>query len=349
VYARGYLASPVTLSISSNNGGTLSASTVTLPAGANSSATYTYTTASNRVATLTYSGAAQVPPARKVYSLSDPVSYAATSLSDAALAILGKYSASKWDMADGYTDYMQGAPAAAGQPLRAVSDSGYGSSAGNAMDMLNWINTDTANNGGMLIPKMATAANGKKYMDVSAYNTWGLWCKKSESQPGIQANPKNKVAYQSSDNHFAIACVSVPNTWTSGTVFQASKAEDYFASEIAFANGCPQAKFTDVNGQAVTLTSSTVLPANTPTVLGITSVAGAQRLRVNSVVAGSASATLAPSEFNQMLIGWGFQGYYPRGGFMGGVYSVITGKGAPTTAEMAVLEKYLASTAGVSI
>src|SRR3569832_934825 len=75
VYARGNLASPVTVNISSNNGGTLSTSSVTLPAGANTQATYTFTPASNRVTTLTYSvsGGLNAPPPRKIYSLADPV------------------------------------------------------------------------------------------------------------------------------------------------------------------------------------------------------------------------------------------------------------------------------------
>jgi hypothetical protein len=70
---------------------------------------------------------------------------------------------------------------------------------------------------------------------------------------------------------------------------------------------------------------------------------------VNSQVAGSASATMGASNFTQMLIGWGYVGYYPRDGFMGNIYSVIAGKGAPTTAEMSILERYLASTAGLQL
>ena len=64
LYARGYVARPVTVSISSNNGGTLSTSTVTLPAGANPQATYTFTPAADRVTTLTYtvSGLNAPPP-----------------------------------------------------------------------------------------------------------------------------------------------------------------------------------------------------------------------------------------------------------------------------------------------
>ena len=76
---------------------------------------------------------------------------------------------------------------------------------------------------------------------------------------------------------------------------------------------------------------------------------GAQRLRVNSVVAGSAAATLAPGTFTQMLIGWGYVDFYPRGSFAGNVYAVVAGKGAPTAPELGVLERYLAGTAGVSI
>lgn len=61
----------------------------------------------------------------------------------------------------------------------------------------------------------------------------------------------------------------------------------------------------------------------------------------------SASATFVPSPFNQMLIGWGFLNYYPQEGFRGNVHSVITGKGAPTPGELAVLERYLGTTAGI--
>ena len=50
-----------------------------------------------------------------------------------------------------------------------------------------------------------------------------------------------------------------------------------------------------------------------------------------------------------MLIGWGFNDYYPRDGFMGNIYAVITGRGAIEPEELGVLEKYLASTAGITI
>lgn len=353
VYARGNLAQPVTLMVASNNGGTLSKSSLVIPAGANGQDTFTFTPAANRVATLTYTSggqlSGQVPPPRKVFSLTDPVAYAATSLADAALAIIAKYNACKWDMTHGYTDYLLGAPAAAGQAVRAVSDSGYGSSPGNAMEMINWINRDGPNMGTMAPPVMRVNAGGKKYSDHSVYDTAGFWCKKSVPMAGIQPNPKNRVPYNIEDPHFAIAAVSVPGPTNTGVVFQASKTETLYTSDLGFTNSQPYAKWVDSAGQTVQLTSVTKLTAGVPAVMALTSAPGAQRLRINSVQAGTASATLAPGVCSQMLIGWGYLSYYPRGSFRGHIYAVIAGKGAPTVAELAVLEKYLASVAGVTL
>jgi hypothetical protein len=349
VYARGYLASPVTLSVTSNNGGTFSSALVTIPAGANTQATYTYTSASNRVATLTYavvSGSLAPPPPRKVYSLADPVGYAATSLPDAAMALVAKYSACKWDMADGYTDIMQGVPSAAGQAVRAVSDSGYGSSVGNAMEMINWHNTEAASMGTMGPPVMRIV-NGRRCADFSAPDTTGLSCRKTVPLAQVQPNPRNRVPYTVGDAHFTIAALSVPGAGNSGVAFQASLATHVYASQLTFSNSQPEARWTDRQGVAVTLTSPTRLAANTPAVVSMTSVAGAQRLRVNSAVAGTGSATFGLNPFDQILVGWGFQEYFPRPSFGGSVYAVITGKGAPTTAELQVMESYLASIAGV--
>jgi endoglucanase len=348
VYARGALQAPLTISITSNNGGTLSAAQVTLAAGSNSQASYTYTPGSNRVATLTYGGAAQVPPPRKVHSLSDPVAYAATSVADAARAIIAKYSACKWEMADGFNDYQLGKVADDGEALRAVSDSGYGSSPGNAMEMVNFVNNESSSMGSMKPPVMRTA-NGRKCSDHSAYDTFGLWCKKSAPIAGVQSAPKNRVPYNANEPHFVLAAVSVPGANNSGVVFQASKAEDTYTSDLGFAGSQPQASWVDANGQNVVITSPNRLAANTPAVVGFTCTAGAQQLRVNSAVVGSANATLAPATYAQMLIGWGFLSYYPREGFGGQIFSVITGKGVPSPQELAVLERYLASTAGVSI
>jgi endoglucanase len=350
VYARGNLAQPVVLTVASNKGGTFSKSRLTIPAGANGQDSFTYTPAANQVATLSYTSdgqlSGQVPPPRKVFSLTDPVAYAATNLADAALAIVAKYGACKWELADGYTDYLLGAPAAAGQVVRAVSDSGYGSSPGNAMEMINWMNKDSGPTGPMSVPVMRVT-NGKKNSDHSVPESFGFWCKKSARMAGVQPNPRNRVPYNLEDAHFAIAALSVPVSTNTGVVFQASKTEDPQLSELGFLNGQPRARWIDSKGQTVQLLAPARLAVNTPAVLSLASVAGAQKLRLNSAEVGGAAATFAPSAFTQMLMGCGYISYYPREGFRGNLYAVIAGKGAPTAAELAVLERYLGSTAGV--
>jgi endoglucanase len=347
VYARGNLPSAVTVTVSSSNGGTLSKSTLTIPVGANGQDSFTFTPVANSVTTLTYSasGGLAPPPPRKVYSLADPAAYAATSLPDAAMAILAKYSACKWELADGYTDYMLGSPAAAGQPVRAISDSGYGSSVGNAMEMVNWTN-DSSGMGSMTVPVMRVT-NGHKNSDHSAANTTGFWCRKTVPLAEVQPNPRNRAPYDIQDPHFTIAAVSVPGSGNNGVVFQASNSGVLYASELLFSNSRPRAKCVDRDGRVADLISPTALVPNTPAVVTFTSAPGAQRLRVNSTQVGSASQTYAASPLDQLMIGGGFQEYFPRAGFGGNVYAIVTGKGAPTAAELAVLERYVGSTAGI--
>jgi endoglucanase len=357
VYARGSLAQPVTLKVTANGNGALSESRLTIPAGANGKTTFSYTPAADEVAVLSYrsegqpadSGqiAGQVPPPRRIFSLADPVAHAATSLTDAALAIIAKYSACKWVMADGYTDYVLGAPAAAEQAVRAIADSGYGSSPGNAMEMLIWINTEGRAMGNRVLPLMRES-RGFKSTDHSAPDTFGFWCKKSAPEPGVQPRPLNRVPYNLDDAHFVIAALSVTVQNNSGLVFQASKAEEGYASELGLSTGQPQAQWVDAKGRTALLTSAAKLPVNRPAVLAFTSAPGAQRLRVNAAEVARSSATLAPGVFAQMLLGGGFRSYYPQAGFRGNLYAVITGKGAPTAAELAVLEKYLGRLAGLA-
>jgi hypothetical protein len=348
VYARGYLASPVTLTVSSSNGGTFSKTTITLPAGANTQDSFTFTPPPNTVVTLSYAGAApNLPPSRKVFSLTDPVAYAATSVADAALAIMAKYSACKWDMADGHTDFVQGVAAGAGQRVRAVSDSGFGSSVGNAMEMVLGINTEGVM--GTFVPPVMRITNGRKNADFSAPDTWGLWCRKPYAVPGLQPNPRNRVPYSITDAHFAIAAVSAATSSSAGIVFEASSADGAYATNLAFSNGRPQARWVDSAGNSVVLTAPTTPGANVPAVMSLTSRGGAQQLRVNSSVVGSGSTTFAATLYgnDQMLIGSGFTSHFPRESFGGSVYAVITGRGVPTAAEMQVMERYLGSLAGV--
>lgn len=216
------------------------------------------------------------------------------------------------------------------------------------MEMLNWLNNDNANMGSMAPPVMRVAS-GRKYADFGFWDTWGFWCRKTIPLAQVQPNPRNRTPYTVGDAHFSIAVVSATGTANNGIVFQASNSGHVNTSELRLVNSQPQAKVLDQQGTQVLLTSPARLVAGTPAVVTLTSVPGAQRLRVNSTVVGSDSATLAASPCDQLLIGWGFTAYYPREPFNGGIYSVITGAGAPSSAELAVLERYLAAGAGVAI
>jgi hypothetical protein len=349
VYARGYLPAPLSVQVTSSNGGSFSKSTLTIPAGANGQDTFIFTSPPNTIVTLSYSSATAgipLPPPRRVYSLNDPVAYAwSTHLWDGAKAIIAKYSACKWELGEGFIDYMNGWYAAPGDPVRAVADSGYGSSCGNAMEMINWLNDEPGM--GPMVPPVMRRTNGWGNSDHSAPETWGFWCRKSLPAAGKQPNPRNRTLYNIEDAHFAIAAVSVPRVDNTGVLFQASNLSEVHCSELSFSNSQPQARWVDASGATVLLTCPTRLIANTPAVVSFTSVTGAQRLRVNSQVVGSASASFAPSAYDQMLLGWGFLSYYPQQGFGGNIFSSITGKGAPSAQEMEVLERYLGATAGL--
>nr|MDQ6881438.1 twin-arginine translocation pathway signal protein [Pseudomonadota bacterium] len=149
--------------------------------------------------------------------------------------------------------------------------------------------------------------------------------------------------YNLEDPHFVVAAVSIAGEGNSGVLFQASKAEARHASELAFAAGRPQARWTDAAGAVTELSSPDRLPPDAVSVVCLTCAPGQQHLRVNSAVVASSTAQFAPSEFTQMLIGWGFLDYYPRPGFGGQVYRVIAGKGSPTAAELQILERVIAA------
>lgn len=347
VFSRGHLAQPLRLAVASNAGGVLSKSQLLIPAGANGEDSFSFTPAPDRVTTLSYSAAlpgAELPPPRKVYSLTDPVAHAQANLSEGALAILARYRACKWELADGYTDYLLGMPAQDGQPVRAIADSGFGSAPGNAMEMLNWVSRDSALSGPMTVPLMRTLS-GRRASDHTAPQCWGFWCKKSLPKPGVQPQPRNRVPFDLDDAHFALAAISVPDLLHSGVVFEASQAEASHCAQIRLARGYPQLRFADARGQLVQLISPTRLAARTPAVLTLTCAAGLQRLRLNGEVVASSAATFAPSPFSQLLIGWGFLNHAPVEGFRGHVLGVVAGRGAPSAAELEVLERYLGRSA----
>ncbi|AEG91752.1 glycoside hydrolase family 5 protein [Ramlibacter tataouinensis] len=347
VYVRGHLERPLTLTVASDNGGAFSKTTLVIPAGANGQDSYSFTPGPDRVTTLSYASdgslGGQVPPPRKVYSLADPVAHAAVDLATAAMALIARYGAGKWDMADGHTDFVQGWPAGEGEAVRAVADSGFASSPGNAMEMLNWFNQDGPNMGALQPPVMRGTA-GRRHTDHTAPGSTGLWCKKAVPEPS-KPNPRNRAPYDLQDPHFVVAAVRLPGA-NSGVVFQASMAENAWYSELAVRNGQPQARWRDRNGQVVELTAAAALAPEAPAVLSLVAAPGSQQLRVNGSPAGSAGASLASCPFGQMLIGFGFLQGRAVPGFGGHVYGVIAGRGSPSAAELAVLEQYAASLGG---
>jgi hypothetical protein len=266
------------------------------------------------------------------------------------MALLARFGACKWDMADGHTDYLQGQPALDGQALRAVADSGFGSSAGNTMEMLNWVNRDkahSAHGAPMGVPVMRSL--GGQRASEHGPDTWGLWCKKSVSVPGVQAQPRNRVPFDLEDAHFVVVALSVPLATSTGVVFQASRAEGRQCSEMALFRGQPQLRFVDAHGQTVQLRSPLRLAPHLPVVLTLSCTAGLQPLRVNAQVVARSAATFAPSVFSQLLIGWGFLSHAPVDGFTGHVFSVVAGPGAPSAAELAVIERQMGRSAGLDL
>ena len=341
VFARGNLAAPVTLTVTSDVGGTFSKTTLVIPAGANGQDSYTFVPPNDAVATLRYDGAPQVPPPRKVYALVDPVGAAATRLEDAGRALLARYAASLWNLADGATDFLLGRAAADGDLVRAVSDSGYGSSAANAMEMLNWFNQDTPGMGPLQPPVMRTAP--RPHASLAAAGATGLWCRKLVPGP-TYPRPGNQLPYGLQDPHFAIAAIGLPSGG-GGTVFQATVAGEGWHSELAVAGGQAQARWADANGATLVLTGPQ-LAAGAVSVLTLSSAQGAQQLRVDSAAVAGGSRTFGPGPFSDLLLGWGDPTLGAAATFQGDVYAIATGRGTPSDAELAVLERYLGSLAG---
>jgi endoglucanase len=211
--------------------------------------------------------------------------------------------------------------------------------------MINWLNESPSM--GNMRPPVMRVTNGRKHTDHAGADTAGFWCRKTQPVPEVQANPRNRVPYDLQDPHFTIAVVSVPGLTNTGIVFQAGHPHWMHTSEITFSNSQPQARCTDRFGLEVVLTSPTRLATNTPAVVTFSCAPGAQRLRVNSSLVGSGSATFGASPCDQLLIGWGYRQYYPQMGFGGSIYAVVTGRGSPTSAELSVLERYLGTTAGI--
>lgn len=352
VFARGNLAAPVTVNVFSNNGGTFSKASLTLAAGVNSFDSFTFTPASNVVTTISYTrpDGGQVPPTRKVYSLTDPVAYATTSLPDAANAILAKYKAARFLASNAYTDHLNGTAAtAAAQVVRALDDSGWGSSFGNIHDMVNWLNTESyVQTENIVIPKLGIA-NTKPYLDFDTANTFGFWCKKmvpNVNGANTQPNPKDRPLYDLTDSFFQIVTCAVNNQFVNGVAIESAKTEASTHARIKFANAVPRMEFIDgANVNTVITSSGGALANNVANVIAMTSAPGNQKLYVNKVQTGSAALTMTADYFNSHLIGYGYHDYYPQESLQGRIWGAVFGKGAITVPELGVLSDYMATLA----
>jgi hypothetical protein len=342
VWARGNLAAPVTLTVASDAGGTFSKQQLVIPAGPNGQDSYTFTPAPGTVATLRYTASRQVPPPRAVYAIADPVAHSAANLGEAARAILARYQASLWSMADAYTDFLLGHPSAEGEAVRAVADTGWGSSPGNPLDMLNWMNQDAPGMGPLRPGVMRRSP--RIALDLTADGATGLWCHKLVPG-GTYPNTSQRLRYGLQDAHFALACVTLPAGSAGGTVFQAGVRGASQRAELAVANGQAQARWADSGGGSLVL-AGPALAAGTPTVLTLSGGAGRQALRVAGAQVASGSRGFAADGFGDLLIGWGDPHRGADTTFRGHVHGAITGAGSPTAAELGVLERYLASLAG---
>ena len=351
VACRGYLAAPMTVSVSISGAGSLSAASVVLPVGYNTSASYQCSAPAGSVCDIGYAVAAgagmAAPQGRRIFAGVDPVALGQAGAASAMDAALAKYGASRWSMADAFTEAGGGVACAQGDSVRAVHDGGYGSSVDNAQEMINWMSVDfPAMSSGMALPKMAKSG-GLSMMDLSGTGAVGLWCKKRVPVAGTEPNPRNRVPFNLEDPHFCAVAIQAGQSGADGVVFQAGLSEGTYLVELRLVAGRARARWIDASGQVAQIDASSVLAAGQRAVVSMGSRAGAQWLRVGSVQQGSAGASFAASPCSQMLIGWGFVSYYPRDGFQGGVFGVVAGKGAPSVDELAVMERGLAGLAGL--
>lgn len=354
VTARGNLTAPVTLTLTADNGGSFSKTTLTLAAGVNSSDNYTFTPPANTISTITYSrtGGGQVPPTRTIYSLTDPVGFASTDNTKAAKAIIAKYKASAWLAKDAFSDYLSPSAAAcvAGNSVRAIADSGSGSTIENPMEMLNWLNQDPGSlRGSEGPPLFNNDPNGVKAVDFSVYGRRGLISKKVA--PVVAAGPGNdnykypaaRMPFDLTDAHFMVCAFLVSTAGTTGTLMSAQEIMGTQHSALRINGGKVQLDQMDVNSLANSILDSATLPLNTAKTASFVSSNGAQRLRVDGTQVGATTKTFSTSTFSAATIGYGYWNYYPQDGIQGYEHAWIMGKGSPTDAEMAILETYAKS------
>src|SRR5205085_4697589 len=311
------------------------------------------TPVANSITTLTYtrSGGGQVPPARKVYSINDPVSLASTDLTGAAMTILAKYDAACWVAADALKEYLTPAAAAAGDYVRGISNSGFGSTIEGPMEAINWLNQDAGSLRGSQAPApLAVDSNGFKAMDFTVYGRLGLLCKKLS--PVVAPGPSNdnyrfpavRMPFNLKDSHFMMALFRPTTAGSDGVLVAAQEILGSQHTAIRVLGGQIKAEVTDSTGRSDGLLGG-VPTLNALTLATLTSEAPNNliRLRVNGSAALSvvSDPLLAASNYSTISVGYGYWDSYPQQAVQCLHYGAIVGAGVPTEAELTVLGQYL--------
>ncbi len=234
---------------------------------------------------------------------------------------------------------------------RAIFNSGFGENYFNADGMKIWIEPryDTVNNA---LPFLGSDANGKNFIDFSANNTWGFWSKKrstNQSGANTENTPVNIVPYLNTDNFFQIASVAIPTQTTNGVIFATNNVESQEKATLCVNAGKAGMEIRGPSG-AVTLVEDTLpMAVNTPHIITQKSVPGSQLLRVDGAQKGTSALTPAAGAFSSQEIGFIYDNYFPYMGWGGKFYGAVCGKGAPTNAELFVMEQYLALLSGTTL
>jgi endoglucanase len=354
VQARGNRTAAINLTVASDNGGAFSKTALVLAAGVNSEDSFTFTPPANTVCTLTYTrtGGGQVPPPRVIYSLADPAGYAPTSLPIAAKAIMAKYGAACWLAKDGFKDYLTptAVACAAGDYLRAITDSGSGSTIENPMEAINWLNQDAGSIRSTQVPALFNNdPDGVAAADFTVYGRRGLMSK--HLLPVVAASPSNdnypypaaRMPFDLTDPHFMVAAFKVTSAGTTGTLMAAQEITAHTHSAIKLNAGKTELNQGDIANVDNIITDAATVALNTATTASMASSNGAQRLRVNGVQVGTSAANFSASPFGAASIGMGYWDYYPQDAIQGYEHAWIMGKGSITDAELTVLENYAKS------
>jgi len=343
VYARGNLLSPVTLSLSDGGaGGTFSAQTITLPSGPNSSVQYVYTLPMNGVATVTYTASRQVPPPRRLYSLSNPVAYAKQNLDDGARCILAKYNAVEYLPGNSFKDLIAQSRSVNGSSVGAVWDSGYGATGatnatrmpGNELGVVAWQDGRYP---------LLVASNVSAIRFTSSRGT-GLRrvLRKPTVFGGIQSSPSAIAPFGPAQPHFSIAAVRPTGQYNVGAIWAMADMQSGFNQvELRAASGVISACWVDAAGKSVQIAAPASSYNKDAVATLVSGGSNFRKFRLNGANIASNSLELLAGQCNHISLGVTYANYWTTRPFDGDIYGAVYGAGAPTDEELGVLEAYL--------